>query len=503
MKGIMVQGTSSDVGKSLIATGICRALANEGIPVAPFKSQNMSNNSYVTIDGKEIGRAQGIQAEAAKTPASVWMNPILLKPRSDQQSEIVLLGKAIQTMTGKGYRESFYEKGLEAISSALAKLEKDYEVLVMEGAGSPVEINLKDKELVNMKVAEMADVPVVLVADIDRGGVFASIVGTLELLDDQERARVKGLIINKFRGDLSLFTDGVKWLEEKTGIPVLGVLPYLEGHMIDGEDSLSLPASSVNKEEKLLDIAVLKPPYISNYSDIEPFYYEPDVAIRWVSSLSETGHPDAVILPGTKSTIRDLQYFKNAGLDGWLKPYAEAGGSIVGICGGYQMLGMQLADPHGADTGMAFASEEGLGLIPGVTTFLKEKTTVRAEGTVHAVKGRNLPVSGYEIHLGDTVLDCADHHFLLLKGGRAEGYYGKDGRIIGTYLHHLFHNDEWRNEWLNSLRKLKGFPLRGVVPVSSVKNEKYDELALHLLQHLDWAKLRQIIDQWGTEHEMA
>ncbi|WP_121609986.1 cobyric acid synthase [Mesobacillus foraminis] len=503
MKGIMVQGTSSDVGKSLIATAICRAFANEGIAVAPFKSQNMSNNSYVTIDGKEIGRAQGIQAEAANTAASVWMNPILLKPRSEQQSEIVLLGKALQTMSGKGYRESFYEKGLDAISSALAKLDQEYEILVMEGAGSPVEINLKDRELVNMKVAEMADVPVILVADIDRGGVFASIVGTLELMEDHERARVKGLIINKFRGDLTLFTDGVKWLEEKTGIPVLGVLPYLENHMIDGEDSLSLPPASVNRGEKLVDIAVLKPPYISNYSDIEPFYYEHGVAIRWVSHVSEMGSPDAVILPGTKSTIRDLQYFKKAQLDGWLKSYSKEGGTIVGICGGYQMLGMKLIDPHGADTGIAFTSEEGLGLIPAVTTFLKEKTTVRAEGTVNPAAGRSLAVSGYEIHLGETVLESSDHYFLLLRDGRAEGYFGKDGRIIGTYLHHLFHNDEWRNEWLNSLRKRKGIPTGKMVPVRSVKNAKYDELASHLMEHLDWPKLKQIIFQWGAEHEMA
>ncbi|MBU8879909.1 cobyric acid synthase [Bacillus sp. FJAT-29790] len=241
MKGIMIQGTASDVGKSLIATGLCRAFANEGYRVAPFKSQNMSNFTYTMKNGKEIGRAQGIQAEAAKTKASVWMNPILLKPRTDERSEVVLLGKVTETLSGKGYRDSFYEKGLETIQTALETLSKDYDLLVMEGAGSPVEINLKEKELVNMKVAEMADVPVILVADIDRGGVFASIVGTLELLTYKERVRIKGIIINKFRGDLSLFENGVKWIEEKTGIPVIGVLPYLENHMIPEEDSLSMP----------------------------------------------------------------------------------------------------------------------------------------------------------------------------------------------------------------------------------------------------------------------
>lgn len=240
MNGIMIQGTGSDVGKSLIATALCRAFANEGYKVAPFKSQNMCNFSYITHDGKEIGRAQGLQAEAAKTMASKWMNPILLKPRRNQRSEVVLLGEVAETISGINYRDLFYEKGLQTIKTALQKLYEDYELLILEGAGSPVEINLKDKELVNMKVAEMADVPVIIVADIERGGVFASIVGTLELLTKEERNRVKGLIINKFRGDEKLFADGVSWIEERTNLPVLGVLPYIENHMISEEDSLSV-----------------------------------------------------------------------------------------------------------------------------------------------------------------------------------------------------------------------------------------------------------------------
>lgn len=256
MKGIMIQGTASDVGKSLIATALCRAFANEGYRVAPFKSQNMSNFSYITHDGKEIGRAQGFQAEAAKTVANEWMNPILLKPRSNQHSQIVLLGRAMETVSGRSYRELFYEQGMQTIKTALDKLAETYELLVMEGAGSPVEINLKDKELVNMKVAEMADVPVILVADIERGGVFASIVGTLELFTGEERNRVKGLIINKFRGDEKLFEDGVTWLEERTGIPVLGVIPYIENHMIAEEDSLSNP---LNKGEDSFDLAASYP----------------------------------------------------------------------------------------------------------------------------------------------------------------------------------------------------------------------------------------------------
>ncbi|WP_079508839.1 cobyric acid synthase [Mesobacillus jeotgali] len=499
MKGIMVLGTASDVGKSLIATAICRAYANEGVRVAPFKSQNMSNNSYVTSDGKEIGRAQGIQAEAARTEATVWMNPILLKPRSDQNAEVVLFGKAVNTLSGKAYRDIFYEKGLKAISSAFENLEDEYEMIVMEGAGSPVEINLKDRELVNMKVAEIADVPAVLVADIDRGGVFASIIGTLELMTPEEKLRVKGLIINKFRGDLSLFEEGIKWLESRTGIPVLGVLPFLENHMIDGEDSLSIPASTYKAG---LDIAVIKPPYISNFSDVEPFYLEHDVSVRWVSSPGEIGEPDAIILPGTKSTIKDLQYFKKAGIGSWLRDYAANGGFIAGICGGYQMLGDKLIDPIGSDTGTAGSEEEGMGIIPAVTTFSKDKITVRIEGKLHQDIGTTLTVKGYEIHLGQTEIGCRQP-FLLLNNGREEGFYGKNGRIIGTYLHHIFHNDEWRNLWLNSIRQAKGLPVQKPVYIGRLKDQKYDELADHLKEHLDWDRLKGISYNWRKSHELV
>ncbi|MBS8263881.1 cobyric acid synthase [Mesobacillus boroniphilus] len=499
MKGIMVLGTASDVGKSLIATAICRAYANEGVRVVPFKSQNMSNNSYVTSDGKEIGRAQGIQAEAARTEATVWMNPILLKPRSDQEAEVILFGKATNSLSGKAYRDIFYERGLEAIRSAFEKLGEDYEMIVMEGAGSPVEINLKDRELVNMKVAEIADVPAVLVADIDRGGVFASIIGTLELMSPEEKLRIKGLIINKFRGDQSLFEDGIKWLESRTGVPVLGVLPFLENHMIDGEDSLSIPVSTYRAG---IEIAVVKPPYISNYSDVEPFYHEHDVSVRWVGSLAEIGEPDAVILPGTKSTIKDLQYLKKSGIGSWLRDYADNGGIIVGICGGYQMLGEKLIDPFGSDTGTASSEEDGFGIIPAITTFSKDKTTIRTEGELLQDIGTALTVKGYEIHLGETEIR-GRQPFLLLHNGSQEGFYGKDGRIIGTYLHHLFHNDEWRNHWLNCIRKGKGLPVRNPVYISRLKDQKYDELAGHLMKYLDWDKLKEISEQWRSSHEMV
>ncbi|WP_221564977.1 cobyric acid synthase [Alkalihalobacillus sp. TS-13] len=494
MKGIMIQGTASDVGKSLLTTAICRLFANVGWKVAPFKSQNMSNNSYVTIHGEEIGRAQGIQAEAARTEASVWMNPILLKPRSDQQSEIILLGKSLETMSGRGYRDQFYEKGIEVIQSSLAYLEQHYDVLVIEGAGSPVEVNLKSRDLVNMKVAEMADVPVVLVADIDRGGIFASIIGTLELLAPEERERVRGLIINKFRGDISLFNDGIQWLEEKTGVPVLGVIPYIDHHGIDGEDSLSLQKQLPKSQNREIDLVVLHLPYVSNYSDIESFAYEPDVSIRWVGHGDEFGNPDAVIIPGTKSTINDLDYLKAVDLDRQIKDFSHKGGFLMGICGGYQMLGEFIIDEAGSDTGIIGKKVEGLRLISGQTVFHPVKDTKRVKGSIISrANGEDLLVEGYEIHLGKTTHAESEQNFIELENGRTEGFCNEDGTIIGTYLHHLFHNDDWRNEWLNRIRERKGLKIRSPIYAAHLKEERFDSLAERLKENLDWTLLKAII----------
>jgi adenosylcobyric acid synthase len=500
MKGVMIQGTASDVGKSLLVTALCRMLANEGVRVTPFKSQNMSNNSYVTNDGKEIGRAQGIQAEAAKVEATVWMNPILLKPRSNQDSEIVYLGTAIDTLSGSGYRDRFYEKGLGVIQKSLQELEKEFDVVVIEGAGSPVEINLKDRELVNMKVAEMAEVPVVLVADIDRGGVFASIVGTLDLLDPEERQRVAGLIINKFRGEIRLFEDGIRWLEEKTGIPVLGVLPYVENHRIDGEDSLSLTSQFLNKKKGIIDIAVVHLPFISNYSDLEPFLFEEDVTIRWVKHAFEFGQPDAIIIPGTKSTISDLKTISENQLASRILQHIENGGFVVGICGGYQMLGEDIIDKAGTDTGIPNSIIKGLGCIPAKTTFYDEKETVRVTAEYHKDTGL-VPqkLEGYEIHLGKTILSQAGCSFLTTADGKDEGYFGNNGQIIGTYLHHQFHNDEWRNQWLNLIRERKGLPIQEVQTMQEVKDTRFDSLAAKIKPHLNWDLLKDIINQWSPK----
>ncbi|PFP25799.1 cobyric acid synthase CobQ [Bacillus sp. AFS073361] len=501
MKGLMIQGTASDVGKSLIVTALCRILSNEGVSVTPFKSQNMSNNSYVTREGKEIGRAQGIQAEAARTEPSVWMNPILLKPRSAQDAEIVYLGKAIETLSGRGYRDHFYEKGLAVIKESLQHLADKYDVVVIEGAGSPVEINLKDRELVNMKVAELADIPVVLVADIDRGGVFASIVGTLELLEPNERERIVGVIINKFRGDLSLFEDGVQWIEEKTGVPVLGVLPFVENHMIDGEDSLSIRTQFAYPKKGTLDIAVIHLPFISNYSDLEPFLFEEDVTIRWVKHASEFGQPDAIIIPGTKSTIRDLQNLQDKQLDILIKKHVANGGFILGICGGYQILGEELIDKSGSDTNIPNFHAKGLSLIPATTTFYQDKETNPVNAQYHQATG--LPahqrLEGYEIHLGKTTFSNEAKPFLTLANGDDEGYFGNDGQIIGTYLHHLFHNDEWRNQWLNMIRKKKALPVQGVKSISVYKDKRFDILADEMKSHFRWDLMKKLIHQWGTK----
>ncbi|MEH7307182.1 cobyric acid synthase [Neobacillus drentensis] len=501
MKGIMIQGTASDVGKSLIVTALCRILANEGVRVVPFKSQNMSNNSYVTRDGKEIGRAQGIQAEAARVEPDVWMNPILLKPRSDLQAEIVYLGKAIDTLSGNGYRDYFYEKGIAVIKKSLQHLSTHFDVVVIEGAGSPVEINLKDRELVNMKVAELADVPVVLVADIDRGGVFASIVGTLDLLEPNERERVAGVIINKFRGDLTLFEDGVQWLEEKTGIPVLGVLPYVENHMIDGEDSLSIGTQFSNRHKGIVDIAVIHLPYISNYSDMEPFLYEENVSLRWVKHASEFGQPDAIIIPGTKSTISDFENLRDKQLDILIKTHVANGGFVVGICGGYQILGQEMIDEAGSDTCIPNFTVKGLGIIPATTTFYKDKETNRAIAHYHKDTGlrSNQPLEGYEIHLGKTTFPTKVSPFLTFATGEEDGYFGNDGQIIGTYLHHLFHNDEWRNQWLNMIRKKKGLPTEGVRSISEFKDKRFDFLADEMKSHLKWELMKKLINQWGSK----
>ncbi|UOR10875.1 cobyric acid synthase [Halobacillus amylolyticus] len=487
MKGVMIQGTASNVGKSWIATGLCRLLVCHGLAIAPFKSQNMSNNSYITRNEEEIGRAQGIQAEAAFVEATVDMNPILLKPTSDQRSEVIIHGVSQAAWTGSEYRTHWYEQGKQAIKQSVQRLEQDYDALVIEGAGSPVEVNLNDRELVNMSVADLIDVPVILVADIDRGGVFASIVGTLELLSEKHRKRVKGLIINKFRGERALFESGIEWIENYTGVPVLGVLPHLEDHGIEGEDSLTVQSTSA-KREKSLDIAVIHWPYLSNETDISPLTQEQDVSIRYVRSVDQLGKPDALILPGTRSTIEDYLACEEKGLTEAIRVYAERGGVIVGICGGYQILS-DVMYRHEADR----EGVQGIGIFPLSTTFVKNKQTIRVSGHIHEASGYSpVPMSGYEIHLGRTA-GSIKYPFLQLND-EPEGISLDQGRLIGTYLHDCFHNDGWRTEWLNRLRRKSGLSEQVMIDTSD-RDERYERLAKHLETYLNTEKIIKMIEE--------
>lgn len=498
-KSVMIQGTSSDVGKSVICTALCRIFSNEGFRVVPFKSQNMALNSFVTRDGGEIGRAQGVQAEAARVIATTDMNPILLKPKKDMVSEVIVHGKHYLDMSAMSYRNDFVVQAMPIVEKSVRKLQSEYDVIVLEGAGSPAEINLKDRDIANMRMAHLADAPVILVADIDRGGVFASIIGTLALLDASERSRVKGILINKFRGMRELLDDGLNWLEKETGIPVLGVVPYIDVN-IEAEDSLALSSlrfKKPNPGEFDIDIAMIRLPRISNFTDVDPLFDEPGVGVRLVSSLHDLGAPDLVVLPGTKSTIDDLAWLKEEGLDTALQALAEKGTKVIGICGGFQMLGKKLLDPDAVEGNGLDAV--GLGLLPVSTVFQADKKTVQMSGELvaTALTENKMSLTGYEIHLGTTEIE--DKHvspFLLLEDGRVDGAVSADGQVIGTYFHGIFHNREFTRLVVNDLRKRKGLsPIDGTVKSDSERREEaYNLLANHVKAHIDMDLLYKIMD---------
>ncbi|WP_274363447.1 cobyric acid synthase [Paenibacillus thermotolerans] len=505
-KTLMIQGTASDVGKSLLTAALCRIFAEEGVRAAPFKSQNMSLNSYVTPDGKEIGRAQGMQADACGVPATTDMNPILLKPSGDRTSQVVVHGKPLRNYDAYEYRESYLPVAESIVKQSLGRLRESYDLVVMEGAGSPAEVNLRDRDIVNMRVAAWADAPVLLVADIDRGGVFASIVGTMDILRPEERDRVKGFIINKFRGDVSLLKPGLDWLEERTGKPVLGVVPYMRDVGLEDEDSAGWKdreterARAAESRDDVLDIAVIRFSRISNFSDFDAFRGEKDVRIRYISRLEEWGSPDAVILPGTKNTIGDLRELRSEGLDEKLLRYAAEGGHIAGVCGGYQMLCRTLSDPYGVESG-AEKEEAGLGLLPGDTVFLEEKRTVRVVGYFTGWGSEEeplrIPVSGYEIHMGDTRhQDGVRRPFAVGESSdtvRAEGACAEDGRVWGTYVHGVFDNDEFRRYWLNVLRAGKGWtPLEVGFRYRERREAAFSALAEHVRRAVDMNAIRGI-----------
>ncbi|CAM3641545.1 cobyric acid synthase [Marinicrinis lubricantis] len=507
---IMLQGTASDVGKSILTTALCRIWVQDGWKVAPFKSQNMSLNSYVTVDGKEIGRAQGMQADACRIQATTDMNPILLKPKRDMESQVVVHGVPFADYDARLYREEFLVGAETIVKESIDRLRRQYEIVVMEGAGSPAEVNLKDRDIVNMRMAQWADAPVLLVGDIDRGGVFASIIGTLEILSPEERDRVKGFIINKFRGDVSLLKPGLDWLEQKTGKPVLGVIPYLRDLNLEEEDSASLHLKRLDRKpngrEDVLDIAIIALPRISNFTDFDPLDKEQDVHLRYIRQPSEWGNPDAVLLPGSKNTMEDMLYLRESGLDRLIQRHAEAGKATAGICAGYQILGERLLDPDLVESRELEVA--GLGLLPIVTTFSKHKTTVQVTGIARFGSYEG-PIHGYEIHMGRTeFIRQIEHPFTIQAAGdrpnetpHLDGAMRNDGQIWGTYIHGIFHNDGFRRYWLNQLREAKGWSQHPkAYPFLEERDKAFDRLADHVRTHLDMKRLNQIL--LGEEYDV-
>ena len=438
---IMIQGTMSNAGKSVLAGGLCRVFHQDGYQVAPFKSQNMALNSFITREGLEMGRAQVMQAEAAGIEPLAIMNPILLKPTNDTGSQVILNGEVQGVMSAMEYFRRKREY-IPVIKSAYQKLDEQFDIIVIEGAGSPAEINLKREDIVNMGMAEMVDAPVLLAGDIDRGGVFAQIVGTIELLEEQERRRIKGTIINKFRGDKEILRPGLDMLEEKTKIPVCGVVPYF--HLdIDEEDSLS--ERFTHREKKgLLDIAVIRLPRISNFTDLMPLESMDEVGVRYVTSASQFGTPDAVILPGSKNTMEDLKWLRQCGLEGKILRHAASGKTVFGICGGYQMMGELLQDPKGVEAG---GELKGMGLLPIQTVFAGEKMRTRVQGTFEGLSGSlsslsQVPLEGYEIHMGVTTYTeepCPLVQIQEETGERRIRYDGaRKNNCYGCYVHGIF-----------------------------------------------------------------
>ena len=485
---LMVQGTASHVGKSVLAAALCRIFRQDGFRVAPFKAQNMSNNSYVTPDGGEIGRAQAVQAAAAGVTARVEMNPVLLKPEADHIAQVVRLGRPLLSAQARDYF-ALKAQLWEAVHTSLDALRRDYDLVVIEGAGSPAEINLKAAEIVNMRVARYANSPVLLCGDIDRGGVFAALVGTMELLEPAERATIKGFVINKFRGDPALLADGLTMLEQRTGIPVVGVVPHFRDLHIPEEDSvaLDLPAAPA-AGPAVLDIAVIQLPHISNFDDFDPLAREPGVGLRYVAAAADLGHPDLIILPGSKTTIPDLIWLERQGLAAALLDRHQAGAAIIGICGGYQMLGRQLYDPEGIES--QCRERAGLGLLPLTTVFAGCKETHRIRGEVAANVGGLLagaagaPVQGYEIHIGRTSGGSGNHPFRILDRSdvavtaatAGEGAMDDSGRVLGAYIHGLFHNRDLRRAMLTALARRKGATLPPAPELADLDAE-FDQLA--------------------------
>jgi adenosylcobyric acid synthase len=430
-QALMVQGTTSDAGKSTLVAGLCRLMRRRGVRVAPFKPQNMSLNSAVGADGGELGRAQALQAQAAGIEPTSDMNPVLLKPNSDHGAQVIVHGRPVGELDAAAYHD-YKRIAREAVLASYERLAAAYELILIEGAGSPAEINLRTGDIANMGFAEAVDCPVVLIADIDRGGVFAHLVGTLALLSESERARVTGFVINRFRGDLALLKPGLDWLEAHTGKPVFGVLPYLQDLHLDAEDGISrLPERAAAPSRLAVRVPVL--PRIANHTDFDPLRTHPQIDFRYVQDAAELGGADLIILPGSKSVRADLQWLRERGWPRYLEHHLRYGGKLIGICGGLQMLGERIADPEGIEGPPG--EGPGLGWLALHTVLHREKQLRNVSGRL-ALEGAR--VRGYEIHMGQSHGAALDHPALLLDDGLADGALSADGQIIGTYLHGLF-----------------------------------------------------------------
>jgi adenosylcobyric acid synthase len=499
----MILGTGSHVGKSLMVAALCRIFAQRGVRVAPFKSQNMSLNSAATIEGLEIGRAQALQAEAAGIPASVDMNPILLKPSGGMRSQVVVRGKIWGTVSASDYHLRRVEELLPLVRDSYETLAAEHDVIILEGAGSPAEINLKEHDIVNMRMAEIADARCILLGDIDRGGVFASLLGTVALLDAEEQDRIYGFAINKFRGDLKLLEPGIRLMEERLQKPCLGVVPYLQDLVLDQEDSLGLSVvetavwESSRSRDRALRVAVIALPSFSNFTDFDALRAEPSISLRFARTADQLRHADILILPGSKQTVDDLFWLRDRGLDRIFLEHAHTG-LIVGICGGMQMLGESVSDPAGVEHE---GGVDGLGLLPIRTTMQPRKVTSVAHGKFAATSlfGQDIPpirLSGYEIHVGETTyLDHAEP-FAEISRGTASGAYrddgciATDGRIFGTYLHGLFDQDSFRHAFIEAAR---GFyqltPAGHLIAWKAMRDASLNRLAAEVEQTLNMEKI--------------
>ena len=493
-KSIMFLGTASSVGKSTIATAFCRYFKNEGMKVAPFKALNISLNSYVTDEGLEMGRAQVVQADACEIKPRAWMNPVLLKPSGNMKTQVIVNGKVKCNIDSYKYRELNKELK-EVVKDTYEEIAKEYELIVLEGSGSCAEINLKESDIANMHMAKASDSPVILVADIDRGGVFASVVGTIMLLDEEERNRVKGIIINKFRGNMESFKPAMKQLEEIINIPVLGAMPYFNLD-IEDEDSVTERISNKISNCKGIDIVVIRLPYMSNFTDFNSLSRLENVSIRYVDKVQEIGDPHLVIIPGSKNTIDDIRFLKEKGLYSKIVSLEEKGTIILGICGGYQMMGNYIIDDLGVEGEKRV--EGGFGFLPTTTNFNKDKITKQSSGRIVSniiEEINNVEVSGYEIHNGETIVNNPNNIFIKLSNGEVAGAINDKGNAMGTYLHGIFDNGDFIKRFIKTLI-IKNNIEEDYNEVSTYREYKLnelDKLSKVLEENIDMVKVKEIL----------